>query len=57
MGKKKKKELEAVEENKSEINIEETNSVCVKVIIDDYLETVNEDLFIWLRQGNGIRAQ
>ena len=37
-------------------NIEETNSVCVKAIIDDYLETVNEDLFIWLRQGNGIRA-
>lgn len=36
-------------------NIEETNSQCVKAIIDDYLETVNMDLSMWLRQGNGER--
>lgn len=36
-------------------NIEETNSQCVKDIIDDYLETVNMDLFMWLRHGNGER--
>ena len=33
-------------------NIEETNSQCVKAIVDDYLETVNMDLFMWLRHGN-----
>ena len=36
-------------------NIEETNSQCVKAIIDDYLETVNMDLSMWLRHGNGQR--
>ena len=37
-------------------NIKETNSISVKAIIDDYLETVNVDLFFWLRNGNGQRA-
>ena len=36
-------------------NIEETNSLCVKAIVDDYLENVNMDLFMWLRHGNGER--
>lgn len=36
-------------------NIEETHSICVKAIVDDYLETVNMDLFLWLRHGNGER--
>ena len=37
-------------------NIKETNSISVKAIIDDYLETVNVDLFFWLRNGNGQHA-
>ena len=37
-------------------NIEETHSISVKAIIDDYLETVNVDLFFWLRNGDGQRA-
>lgn len=37
-------------------NIEETHSISVKAIIDNYLETVNVDLFFWLRNGNGQRA-
>lgn len=36
-------------------NIEKNNYICVKAIIDDYLETVNMDLFMWLRNGNGQR--
>ena len=36
-------------------DIKEMHSQCVKAIVDDYLENVNIDLFIWLRQGNGQR--
>ena len=33
-------------------NIEKRNSACVKAIVDDYLENVNMDFFMWIRCGS-----
>lgn len=36
--------------------IENRNYACVKAIVDDYLETVNMDFFMWIRCGSPKRA-
>ena len=37
-------------------NIEKRNSACVKAIVDDYLENVNMDFFMWIRCGSPKRT-
>ena len=37
-------------------NIEKRNSACVKAIVDDYLENVNMDFFMWIRCGSPKRS-